>query len=106
MVTMKIKDCCTVIAGQSPESKYYNTNGIGVPFFQGKADFGELYPTVRVYCSLPTKIAEKDDILLSVRAPVGATNLAPGKVCIGRGILKLIFKQKEQGQHLKQLLKT
>lgn len=86
MVTMKIKDCCTVIAGQSPESKYYNTNGIGVPFFQGKADFGELYPSVRVYCSQPTKIVEKDDILLSVRAPVGATNLAPGKVCIGRGL--------------------
>lgn len=86
MVTMKIKDCCTVIAGQSPESKYYNTNGIGVPFFQGKADFGELYPSVRVYCSQPTKIVEKDDILLSVRAPVGATNLAPGKICIGRGL--------------------
>lgn len=86
MVVMKLKDCCTIIAGQSPESKYYNTDGIGIPFFQGKADFGELYPTVRVYCSQPTKIAEKDDILLSVRAPVGATNLAPGKVCIGRGL--------------------
>ena len=86
MVAMKIKDCCTVIAGQSPESKYYNTGGMGIPFFQGKADFGELYPTVRVYCSQPTKIAEKDDILLSVRAPVGATNLAPGRVCIGRGL--------------------
>ena len=86
MVAMKIKDCCTVVAGQSPESKYYNTDGIGIPFFQGKADFGELYPTVRVYCSQPTKITEKDDILLSVRAPVGATNLAPGRVCIGRGL--------------------
>ena len=86
MVTKKIKDCCTVIAGQSPESKYYNTDGIGIPFFQGKADFGELYPTVRVYCSQSTKIAEKNDILLSVRAPVGATNLAPGRVCIGRGL--------------------
>ena len=86
MVVMKLKDCCTIIAGQSPESKYYNADGIGIPFFQGKADFGELYPTVRVYCSQPTKIAEKDDILLSVRAPVGATNLAPRKVCIGRGL--------------------
>ena len=86
MLTMKLKECCTVIAGQSPESKYYNTEGIGIPFFQGKADFGEVYPTIRVYCSQPTKIAEKDDILLSVRAPVGATNLSPGKVCIGRGL--------------------
>lgn len=86
MTTMGLKDCCTIIAGQSPESKYYNTDGIGLPFFQGKADFGELYPTIRVYCSQPTKIAEKDDILLSVRAPVGPTNLAPCQVCIGRGL--------------------
>ena len=86
MSMMKLKDCCTIIAGQSPESKYYNTEGIGLPFFQGKADFGELYPRIRVYCSQPTKVAEKDDILLSVRAPVGPTNLAPCKVCIGRGL--------------------
>ena len=83
---MKLKDCCTIIAGQSPESKYYNTDGVGIPFFQGKTDFGEVYPTIRVYCSQPTKIAEKDDILLSVRAPVGPTNLSPGRVCIGRGL--------------------
>ena len=83
---MLLKECCTIIAGQSPESKFYNTEGIGIPFFQGKADFGEVYPTIRVYCSQPTKIAEKDDILLSVRAPVGPTNLSPGRVCIGRGL--------------------
>ena len=86
MIIKKLKDCCAIIAGQSPDSKYYNTDGIGLPFFQGKADFGEVYPIVRVYCSHPKKIAEKDDILLSVRAPVGATNLSPGKVCIGRGL--------------------
>lgn len=86
MQIKKLKDCCTIIAGQSPESKYYNADGIGLPFFQGKADFGELYPTIRVFCSQPTKTAEKDDILLSVRAPVGPTNLAPCKVCIGRGL--------------------
>ncbi len=82
----KLHDCATIIAGQSPESKYYNTNGDGVPFFQGKADFGEKYPIIRVYCTNPTKMAEKDDILLSVRAPVGPTNLSPGNVCIGRGL--------------------
>ena len=86
MEVKKLKECCTIIAGQSPESKYYNSNGDGLPFFQGKADFGVLYPSIRVYCSQPTKIAEKDDILLSVRAPVGPTNLAPCKVCIGRGL--------------------
>lgn len=82
----KLSECCTIIAGQSPESKYYNTDGEGLPFFQGKADFGEVYPKIRVFCSKPVKIADKDDILLSVRAPVGPTNLAPGKVCIGRGL--------------------
>ena len=83
---MKLEDCATIIAGQSPKSEYYNTDGNGLPFFQGKADFGELYPQIRVYCSNPIKIAEKDDILLSVRAPVGPTNLAPTRVCIGRGL--------------------
>lgn len=82
----KLQDCATIIAGQSPESKYYNSTGEGIPFFQGKADFGELYPKVRVYCSSPTKIAQYNDILLSVRAPVGPTNLSPGTVCIGRGL--------------------
>lgn len=82
----KLQDCATIIAGQSPESKYYNSTGEGIPFFQGKADFGELYSKVRVYCSSPTKIAQYNDILLSVRAPVGPTNLSPGTVCIGRGL--------------------
>ena len=81
-----LKDIAAIIAGQSPESKYYNTTGEGIPFFQGKADFGALYPNIRTYCSQPIRIAEKDDILLSVRAPVGPTNLSPGKVCIGRGL--------------------
>ena len=57
-----------------------------MPFFQGKADFGDVYPQIRVYCTAPIKIAEKNDILLSVRAPVGPTNLAPATVCIGRGL--------------------
>lgn len=82
----RMEEVCTIIAGQSPDSKYYNQDGAGIPFFQGKADFGSLYPTIRIYCSQPHKIAEKGDILLSVRAPVGPTNLAPCRVCIGRGL--------------------
>lgn len=72
----KLQDCATIIAGQSPESKYYNSTGEN-SFLSGKADFGELYPKVRVYCSSSTKIAQYNDILLSVRAPVGPTNLSP-----------------------------
>lgn len=85
-MNMKLKDCCAIIAGQSPESSSYNMDGIGLPFFQGKTEFGELYPTIKNYCSQPKKIAEKDDILLSVRAPIGPTNLSPTRVCIGRGL--------------------
>ncbi|MCR4575028.1 MAG: restriction endonuclease subunit S [Lentisphaeria bacterium] len=81
-----LADVCKIIAGQSPDSQSYNTNGDGIPFFQGKADFGTLYPKITTYCSQPLRIAEKDDILLSIRAPVGPTNLAPCKVCIGRGL--------------------
>ena len=82
----RLSDVNLVIAGQSPESKYYNQDGDGLPFFQGKTDFGQLYPTNRVYCTAPKKLAESGDILLSVRAPVGPTNLARETVAIGRGL--------------------
>ncbi|MCA0350657.1 MAG: restriction endonuclease subunit S [Chloroflexi bacterium] len=72
--------------GQSPPSETYNTEHIGLPFFQGKADFGALYPSIVKWCSEPLKIAERHDILVSVRAPVGPTNLSPTKICIGRGL--------------------
>lgn len=78
-----------LIMGQSPLSKYYNKNGDGLPFFQGKKQFGELYPDPDTWCTHPTKIAEKGDILLSIRAPVGPTNLAKEKCCIGRGLAAL-----------------
>ena len=86
MEYIALKDVCSINMGQSPESSSYNEAGDGIPFFQGKADFGTLYPKITTYCSQPLRIAEKDDILLSVRAPVGPTNLAPCKVCIGRGL--------------------
>jgi len=72
--------------GQSPPSSVYNTDGQGLPFFQGKAEFGALYPTVAKWCSEPTKVAEPGDVLVSVRAPVGPTNLASERCCIGRGL--------------------
>ena len=75
--------------GQSPDSDSYNENGEGVPFFQGNADFGERYPVTRKWCTAPTKIAEPEDILISVRAPIGAMNYAKEKCCIGRGLAAL-----------------
>lgn len=78
--------------GQSPPSTSYNSNGEGLPFYQGKTDFGATYPTPRIYCRAPKKIALEGDILMSVRAPVGATNLCRGKSCIGRGIAAIRVK--------------
>ncbi len=83
---VKLGDVCEIVMGQSPPSATYNTQQIGLPFFQGKAEFTELYPEVRKWCSQPNKIAEPLDILVSVRAPVGSTNIANQKCCIGRGL--------------------
>jgi hypothetical protein len=66
-----MNNVCTIIQGQSPPSSTYNVNGEGLPFFQGKAEFGERYPIVVKWCSRPRKIAQKNDIFISVRAPVG-----------------------------------
>lgn len=75
--------------GQSPPSSAYNLEGAGLPFFQGKVDFGLRNPVPRVWCSTPLKIAEAGDVLLSVRAPVGAVNIASETCCIGRGLAAL-----------------
>lgn len=85
----KLGDICTLNMGQSPASSSYNENGKGMPFFQGNADFGKVHPTVRVWCNEPTKIANSGDILISVRAPIGALNIADQQCCIGRGLAAL-----------------
>ena len=77
---------CEIIMGQSPPSSTYNKIKNGLPFFQGKKDFGKKFPTPTVWCSKPTRVAKKNDILLSVRAPVGAINWSDEDCCIGRGL--------------------
>ena len=81
-----LTDFTDIVMGQSPTSDTYNKSGSGIPFFQGKAEFGAIYPTVAKYCSAPNKIALVGATLLSIRAPVGPTNLAKEKCCIGRGL--------------------
>lgn len=84
--TVPLGEIATIIAGQSPPGSTYNENGLGLPFFQGKADFGDRHPVARKWCVAPKKIAEPGDILISVRAPVGPTNIAGERCCIGRGL--------------------
>ena len=86
MEYLRLKDVCDINMGQSPTSDSYNDAGDGVPFFQGNADFGDRYPITRKWCNAPTKMAQPGDILISVRAPIGAINYAKEECCIGRGL--------------------
>jgi type I restriction enzyme S subunit len=95
-----LNDIAEIIMGQSPDSATYNENRSGIPFFQGKTDFGDIYPTPRMFCYEPTKIAEANDILLSVRAPVGPTNIALEKSCIGRGLSAIRSREKIKNDFL------
>ena len=87
-----VGECFNLTMGQSPPGSTYNEEGDGMSFFQGSADFDFRYPTNRRYCTAPARIAEPDDTLVSVRAPVGTINMAWEKCCIGRGLAALRHK--------------
>ncbi|WP_217303591.1 restriction endonuclease subunit S [Clostridium sp. 001] len=87
--TKELKSICQINMGQSPSSETYNDESNGLPFYQGIRDFTERFPLVTTYCSDPKKVAEKGDILLSVRAPVGSLNIAIESCCIGRGVASI-----------------
>jgi len=81
-----------ITMGQSPPGNSYNEEGIGIPFFQGRRDFGFRFPKERVYCTEPKRFAKKNDTLVSVRAPVGDVNMAMDECCIGRGVAAIRHK--------------
>uniref|UniRef100_UPI0035155944 restriction endonuclease subunit S n=1 Tax=Pararhodobacter marinus TaxID=2184063 RepID=UPI0035155944 len=87
-----VNDVFEVVMGQSPPGNTYNDDGDGLPFFQGRTDFGFRYPENRKFCSAPSRIAEPESVLLSVRAPVGDLNRAWERCCIGRGVASLSEK--------------
>ena len=82
----RLGECTNIIMGQSPDSNSYNEEGQGLPFFQGKSEYGVIYPTPRKWCTLPLKVAPVKSVLISVRAPVGPTNICNIIACIGRGL--------------------
>lgn len=86
MHVVRVADIAGIVMGQSPPGSSYNETGDGLPFFQGKAEFGETSPIVKKWCNDPKRLAEAGDILMSVRAPVGPTNVASERCCIGRGL--------------------
>jgi type I restriction enzyme, S subunit len=81
-----LRDIAQVTMGQSPPGETYNDAGSGLPFYQGKTDFGSRFPTRRIWCSAPTRFADAIDVLVSVRAPVGSVNIATERCAIGRGL--------------------
>lgn len=81
-----------VTMGQSPPGSTYNEDKEGIPFFQGKTDFGFRFPSNRIYCTAPKRLANKNDTLVSVRAPVGTINLAASYCAIGRGLAAVRHK--------------
>jgi len=85
-VWTNLEESFDIVLGQSPPSSSYNLNGSGLPFYQGKSEFSNVYPTPKKWCTAPKKISEKGDVLISVRAPVGPTNICSEKSCIGRGL--------------------
>lgn len=94
MEWVRLGDIAKIIMGQSPKSEHCNDTKEGLPFYQGVSDFGEIYPVPTKYCTEPKKIAEIDDILIGVRAPVGDLNISNSKCCIGRGVAVIRANEK------------
>ena len=96
-----------IIMGQSPDSSSYNDDGDGLPFFQGKGDYGEKFTIVKHFTTSPKKIAKKGSVLMSVRAPVGPVNIASVDCCIGRGLCSInAVKEKTNNEFLYNALNT
>ena len=87
-----LSDIANITMGQSPEGSSYNEHGEGIIFYQGSSDFGDRFPKIRQYTIAPSRIANRGDILMSVRAPVGDLNIANNDCCIGRGLSALQSK--------------
>lgn len=92
----RLEEIVDVAMGQSPKSEYYNTEKNGYPFLQGNRTFGFKYPTFDTYTTVVTKFAKAGDVIMSVRAPVGALNITPVDMCLGRGVCALRMKNGNQ----------
>jgi type I restriction enzyme S subunit len=89
--------------GQSPKSEFYNESGEGIAFHQGVTDFGDRFPSDRLFCTAEGRIADAGDILFSVRAPVGRLNIANKKIMLGRGLSAIRHSEEHQAFLWEQL---
>ena len=91
-----LSNIADITMGQSPSGSSYNEDGNGTIFFQGRAEFGFRFPSVRLYTTEPKRMARSNDTLMSVRAPVGDLNVAHTDCCIGRGLAAIHSKSNHQ----------
>lgn len=87
-----LSEIADIIMGQSPNGSTYNENGEGIIFYQGRAEFGTRFPSIRLFTTNPTRIAPANSILISVRAPVGDINITHKECCIGRGLASAVSR--------------
>ena len=91
-----LSDVAEITMGQSPKGNTYNEDGVGTVFFQGRGEFGFRFPARRLFTTDPKRMAQANDVLLSVRAPVGDLNVAYEPCCIGRGLAAIRSKDRHQ----------
>ena len=102
--SLTFDDVCIVNMGQSPESSSYNEDSIGIPLIQGNADICNRLTVPRIWTSQPTKTCDFGDLILTVRAPVGAVSKSTTRACIGRGVCSMSPKENTSRDFLYQLL--
>lgn len=104
-VKKELKDLGDLIMGQSPDGSTYNEKGDGMPFLQGNAEFGQIYPAHIKFTTSPNKIVHENTILISVRAPVGDLNMADKEYCIGRGLAGVYIENESLRNYVYNFLK-
>ena len=102
---VKLEEIIEIEMGQSPKSEFYNQTGEGLPFLQGNRTFGDKYPYFDTYCTENKKIANTNDVIMSVRAPVGDLNIAQTKISLGRGVCAMRLKGEQNSNYLFYLMK-
>ena len=105
MNEVKLPEVAEIVMGQSPPGSTYNDAGYGLPFYQGVKDFNYRHPVPRVYCSEPKRVAQPNDIMISVRAPIGRVNVADTPCAIGRGLAVIRPYDADDTRYLEYLLR-
>jgi type I restriction enzyme S subunit len=106
MTSKRLRSIADVTAGTSPKGDQINAEGLGIPFFQGSKEFGDLYPVALRHTESPIRKAKEGDILVSVRAPVGEVNFAATDCAIGRGVMAVSPKSDSDRNFIFYLLKN